>query len=201
MIRQIAIDDPELLSLLPSFFQAILDYQELCKAEQIEFQGLKKKMIALWENLYTLTASGERIAEIEQFFGIKSEGTLEQRKSYILALQAQTGKLNEAKIKEVANTIAGARCNVTFFDEAEALNPYPGYGTLRVQVLSPDNDKDYRYADIERTLQPLTPAHIRLMVEKYFATWQDVKATLASWETVSQMASWGAVKEYIPPQE
>lgn len=191
----------DLLSYLPKYLQEIVEFAEICETENIEFDALKAAMTSVQDDMYISTASKTAIIRLEQFFGIKGEGTLEQRKSYILALQAQTGKLNEAKIKEVTNTIAGAGCNVTFFDEAETLNPYPGYGTLRVQVLSPDNDKDYRYADIERTLQPLTPAHIRLKVEKYFATWQDVKDTLNSWQTVSQMASWGAVKEYIPPLE
>lgn len=191
----------DLLSYLPGHLQEISEFAKICETENIEFDELKAAMTSAQDDMYILTASEAVIIRLEQFFSIKGEGTLEQRKSYILALQAQIGKLNEAKIKEITNTIAGAGCNVTFFDEKEALNPYPGYGTLRVQVLSPDNNKDYRYADIERTLRPLIPGHIRLKVEKYFATWQDVKDTFASWQTVSQMASWGSVRQYIPPQE
>jgi hypothetical protein len=79
-------------------------------------------------------------------------------------------------------------------------NPEPGHGFLRIQVLSPDNNKDYRYEDIARALKPLIPAHLKLSIIKYFATWGDIKFNFSNWNTVAAMPDWNAVKQYIPPQ-
>ena len=73
---------------------------------------------------------------------------------------------------------------------------------MQVQVLSPDNNKDYRYDDIFRALKPMVPAHIKLLVIKYFATWEDIRNNFADWNAIAaNMADWQAVKNYIPPQE
>ncbi len=192
----------DLIKYLPDTLQDIEEFKAITDTENLELDILYDEINKINLDIFIRTASNEKITRIENFLGIKGLGTLEQRKSYLLTLFQKGKKLNETVIKEVANTITGSDCIVTFFAADEVDNPYPGYGVLQVQVLSPDNNKDYRYDDIFRALKPMVPAHIKLLVIKYFATWEDIRNNFADWNAIAaNMADWQAVKNYIPPQE
>lgn len=185
---------------VPEFIAGVEDLGALYETENAEFDVVKSELSKLLADAYIQTASNDGITRRENFLRIKGQGSLEQRRSYLLSIYQKGKKLNEATIKAIAQTIAGADCIVKFFGSAEGDNPQPGYGLLRVQVLSPDNNKDYRYEDIERALTPLVPGHIKLVVIKFFATWDDVKSNFATWESVRFLSDWQALKDYIPPQ-
>ncbi|BCK01402.1 putative phage tail protein [Anaerocolumna chitinilytica] len=184
---------------MPDFLYQIKEIKTTIDAQNLELDIIYAVKEGVKSDLFIKTASNDAITREENFLGIKGQGTLEQRKNYILSLKHKGNKLNESTIKNVASAISGSDCLVTFFASAEIGNPYPGYGVLRVRVLSPDNSKDYRYEDIERALKPLVPAHLRLIVIKYFALWQDAKNNFADWRAVKTFTNWEAVKNYIPP--
>lgn len=190
----------DLIKYLPIILQDVTEYNAIFQAENLEFDVLYGQINKSNLDVYIRTASIEKITRIESFLNYKGEGTLEQRRSYLLSLMQKGKELNESVIKEVANTITGSDCIVTFFGADESNNPLPGYGLLQVQVLSPDNSKEYRYADIARALKPLAPAHIKLIVIKYFSTWSDVRTNFQDWNAVNNMESWQTVKNYIAPQ-
>lgn len=191
-----------LISYLPGFLRDSEIFKEIFDPENIELDTLYYLVNRANLDAFIRTASNERIQRIEKFLGLKGLGTLEQRKLYLLTLFQRGKKLDEGVIKEVANTITGSDCIVTFFAADEASNPKAGYGLLRVEVLSPSNDINYRYPDIVRALKPLVPAHIDLLVVKFFATWEDVRDNFESWESLSaNMTDWKSLKDYIPPLE
>jgi len=189
-----------LQNYVPEFLNDILEFNLIYEIENKELDEVYASIEKLKGDMFIRTASAEMILRLENFLRIKGMGTLEQRKNYLLTLFQKGKKLNEGKIKEVTNTIVGADCIVTFFSSDELNNPEPGYGILRVQVLSPENGKDYRYDDIFRTLKPSVPGHLKLLVIKYFALWGDIKTNFTDWNTVKAMTDWQAVKSYIPPQ-
>ncbi len=192
----------DLIEYMPGYSRKSIIYNEMFEVENTELNILNGKLIKAKRDLFIRTASNERITRLENFLRIKGIGSLAQRKSYLLALLQRGKKLNESIIKEVANTITGSDCIITFFGADELNNPYPGYGLLQVQVLSPDNQKDWRYEDIFRALKPLTPAHIKLLVIKYFSTWEDIKNNFVGWDAVAtNMEDWQTIKNYIPPLE
>lgn len=192
----------DLIKYVPDVLKDIEEFQVIFDAKNIELDILYDVINKIKLDMFIRTASNEKITRLEDFLGIKGLGTLEQRKSYLLTLFQRGKKLNETVIKEVANTITGSDCIVTFFGADEPNNPHPGYGLLQVQVLSPDNQKDYRYEDIARALKYLNPGHIKLLVIKFFATWEDIKNNFGDWNAIAaNMADWQAVKNYIPPQE
>jgi len=198
-------ENPELAkqymqNYVPEFLTDILEFNLIYEIENKELDEIYAGIEKLKGDMFIRTASNEMILRLENFLRIKGMGTLEQRKNYLLTLFQKGKKLNEGKIKEVTNTIVGADCLVTFFSSDELNNPEPGCGILRVQVLSPEKGKDYRYDDIFRTLKPSVPGHIKLLVIKYFALWEDVKNNFSDWNTVKAMTDWQAVKSYIPPQ-
>lgn len=194
------VKEVDLISYLPSFMRDILEYKILLEAESIELDFFYNEVNKTRLDAFIRTASIEKITRLEKFLRFKGEGSLDQRRTYLLALLQKGKKLNEGIIKDVANTITGSDCLVTFFGADELGNPMPNFALIQVQILSPDNNKDYRYEDIFRTLKPLVPAHIKLLVIRYFSTWGDVKDNFQDWNAVATMADWNAVKSYIPPQ-
>lgn len=185
---------------VPEFLTDVLEINLIYEIENKELDEIYASNEKLKNDMFIRTASAEKITQLETFLRIKGQGTLSQRKDYLLSLFSKGKKLNEGKIKEIVNTITGSNCIVTFFGADELDNPNLGYGLLRVQVLSPEQNKDYRYDDIFRTLKPLVPGHLKLLVVKYFALWDDVKINFADWTAVAALTDWQAVKNYIPPQ-
>ena len=186
--------------LVPDFIAEIDKFKLLYDTENISFDELYESVEKVKSDVFISTASNEAIERIETFINIKGQGNLEQRISYIKSLMQKGNKLNEKSIKDIVNAITGSDCIVMFFTSNESNNPEPGNSILRVQVLSPDNEKDYRYEDIARTLNPLIPSHIKLLVVKFFATWNDIKENYADWNSILSMKDWETVKNYIPPQ-
>ncbi len=187
-----------LQELVPDHVSSILEITALYDAENIEMDKLYTAVERIKSDAFITTASNDAISRREKFIGIKPEGTLEQRKNYLRSLNTRGNKLNETTIRSIANAISGSDCTISFFSASEVSNPEPGHGLLRVQVLSPDG-RDYRYEDIERALKPLVPAHLKLVVIKYFSLWKDVRYNFADWNSVKSFSSWGTLKNYIPP--
>jgi hypothetical protein len=190
----------DLIKYLPDFMQNSVVYKAIFDAENKELDLLFDNIKRAALDVFIRTASIEKITKLETFLKIKGIGSIEQRRSYLLALMQRGKKLNERVIKEVTDTIVGADCKVTFFTTDEPGNPNPGFGILQVQVFSPDNSKDYRYEDVSRALKVLVPAHIKLLVIKYFATWQDIRTNYSDWNAIKSMTDWQVIKSYIPPQ-
>ncbi len=187
-----------LQELVPDHVSSILEITALYDAENIEMDKLYAAVEKIKSDAYISTASNDAISRREKFIGIKPEGTLEQRKNYLRSLNTRGNKLNETTIRSIANAISGSDCTISFFSASEVSNPEPGQGLLRVQILSPDG-REYRYEDIERALKPLVPAHLKLIVIKYFSLWKDVRENFADWNAVKSFSNWGKLKNYIPP--
>lgn len=189
----------DLIKYLPHYSKNSSVYNQLFEVENLELDILHSLIRKVSNDVFIRTASNEKITRLEEFLGFKGLGNLGQRKSYLLTLFQRGKKLNEEVIKEITNTIAGADCIVTFYASNEVDNPHQGYGLLRVQVLSPDNQKDYRYDDIQRALQSMIPAHIKLTVIKYFGTWAEAMDPFASWNDIyNNVEDWQGLKNYIP---
>ena len=185
---------------VPFFTREIGEFKAIYDTENIELDKVLAEIEKIKSDIFIATASNEALTRRETFMGLKGQGSLEQRRSYLISLLQKSNTLSEDIIKNIANTITGSDCIIMFFGANELNNPEPGKSLLRVQVLSPDNNKNYRYEDIFRVLKPLVPAHIMLLVVKYLATWEDIKNNFADWNAVATMADWQAVKSYIPPQ-
>lgn len=184
----------------PKVIQDILEFSVIYDCDNKELDELYASIQKFRGDLFIKTASASKILQLENFLGIKGQGTLAQRKDYLMAMLQKNTKLNESSIKTVVNTITGSDCIVTFFGADELNNPEYGFGLIRVQVLSPDSSKDYRYEDIFRALKPMTSSHLKLLLIKYFALWSDIKNNFSNWQSVKNMADWQAVKNYLPPQ-
>ncbi len=185
---------------VPNFIAKTKQFTAIFDIENESFDDLCAEIEKVKSDRFITTASNDAITRMEEFLHMKGLGTLDQRKSYLISLNQKGNKLSESTMKDITNSISGSDCIVTFFGADESDNPASGSGLLKVQVLSPDRSKDYRYADIARALSPMIPSHIKLSVIKFFGTWQDVYDNFADWTAVAATTDWLSVKEYIPPQ-
>lgn len=79
--------DADLLELLPLWYREILDYQEICKTEQAQFELLAGEIRGVADNFFVQTMDGRAVSEWEKIFGIipnPAVETLEFRRARIL---------------------------------------------------------------------------------------------------------------------
>lgn len=191
----------DLMKLLPEYLHDIREFKMIMETESIKFNEFYSNMDKSLDSQFVDNMPIEVLSRYETFLGIVGEGTVDQRKAYIKALYNKGDKLSETSIKAVVKSITGGRAVVKFFTGGEALNPNPGQGTLRIQVMSPDSNIDYKFDDIIRVIAPYMPAHLKLSILRYFATWQDIRGAYTSWNTIKEGAKdWKALNDYNPPE-
>lgn len=189
-----------LLEYLPEYLQDINEFKLIMEAESMKFNELYFTNNKMLNIQFVDYMDIQTISRYEKFLGIIGEGTLEQRRAYIKALYGKGDKLSESSIKAIVKSITGGRALVKFFCGDEALNPNPGQGTLKVEVLSPDPEVDYKFDDIIRAIAPYMPAHLKLNLIKYFSTWGDISEAYSDWNSIKQASNWKEIYNYIPPQ-
>ena len=200
MVEEDVKNNISLVEYLPEYLQDIKEFKLIMEAESQKFNELYFIKDKTLDMHFVDYMDIEAITRYETFLGIVGEGTLEQRRSYIRALYSKGDKLSENSIKAVVKSITGGKALVKFFGGDEALNPNPGQGTLKVEVLSPDPEVDYKFDDIIRAIAPYMPAHLKLNLIKYFSTWGDISEAYSDWNSIKQASNWKEIYNYIPPQ-
>lgn len=181
----------DLMRYLPEFLRDVLEYQQIYGTEDPEFDLVETGIAGIFPEALIMDCSEERIIQWENALGITPQGTLEERRYYILGiLNGGDGKLNEELIKKIVYSFTGGDCIVTFADSV-----------ILVQIKPPNNGEVYRFPDIERSLKPKVPAHLGLTVERFYSTWGDIKNNFEDWTAVKAMDDWAAVKNYIEEEE
>lgn len=177
-----------MMDYLPPYWHPNLEMQQILQSEGFAIDTLLLELQRIYTDAYIMTASAERIAEWEEDLEIVPNGTLEQRRLFVLSKIRGFGKLNEHKIQNiVASFTAGGAAIVTFANS-----------TINVKVLPPQNGETFLFPDIERTLKPMIPAHLGLVIERYYSTWQDIKDKFDDWQDVyDHNTSWNAVRNFI----
>lgn len=190
-----------LIDYIPEFLHEVREFQLIMESESIELDKLTEGMKANLENSIISSMDEYSVLRYEKFLGVVGEGTLEQRRKYLITLITTNDKLSEKTIKAIVKTIMNSDCYVDFFAGEDFQNPQPGQGFLRIRVLAPDaSSADPRFEDVARAILPLMPAHIQMKVQKFFSTWGDVALGHLDWESISNnFSTWGDLKNYLPP--
>lgn len=176
-----------MMDYLPKYWHESPEMQKILESDGLEIDRLLNAITSIYTDAFILTASESRIKEWEQDLKIIPTGTLEQRRLFVLSKLRGQGKLNEGKIKTIVKTFTGGDSIVTFEDS-----------TINVKVLPPNNGETYLFPDVERSIKPRKPAHLGLVVERYYSTWGDIKEQFSSWANVSNVkADWKAVYNHI----
>ncbi|MGI6361006.1 MAG: putative phage tail protein [Bacillota bacterium] len=177
-----------LLKYLPKFYQQVVEMQALTGAENAEFTHLREQLGEVLACSFVADFSLERLQEWEELFAVTPRGNLEQRQMVVLAMIKGFGKFNEERIKEICRTFTGD------YNVQVSLEDF----SIKVKIMAPLKGELFLFADLERTLRTLIPAHLGLQVERWYCTWQDLKENYVSWgQLADSLASWQEVKEYV----
>lgn len=179
--------DSNIISYLPEFLQNVQELKELCFTEDIQLDILCQHIQNILADTFVLQASEEKIAQWESFLKIAPNGTLDQRKSYILSLMRGSGKLTEAAIQSIVQAINSTGAIVELKDSS-----------IVIKVLPPLPGLDYLYDDIGQALRPRVPAHLGLQIVRYYVDWATIKSNFSGWGAIKEFESWDAVRNYVP---
>lgn len=174
-----------LVNYLPEFLKNIEDYSQLLNSLDIEIKNLNDGIEYIVKEASILNADESRVEEWEEFLRISKQGTLQQRKKYIIATLTTVGKLNKTKIEEIVNIYTnGGGCIVEFRNS-----------TIIVKVQPPEGNEDVLFPDIDRTLNIMKPAHLGLSVIRYYTIWSEIKDSFSSWEDLKDSSKkWKELK-------
>jgi DNA-binding transcriptional regulator YiaG len=176
-----------MLQYLPMYLRTAQEIKASLESIGHEIDQIKDKSLSIIDDAYILSASEERIQQWEQKLKIEPKGTLDQRKMFLLAVLRGQGKLNESKIKSVVKAFTGGDCTVTFDGSI-----------ITVKILAPAYGDVYLFPDVERSLTPRIPVHIGLKVQRWYASWNDIKENLNDWNEIKSLSSWKDLKDFLP---
>lgn len=144
--------DYDLLSLLPTWYRDILDYQEICQTEEAQFEALAMAVTAVADNFYFQTMDASAVAQWEQIFGISADPaveTLDFRRARLLNRISTQPPFTLAFLRQKLDELIGpGRWTVTV--------DYPNY-TLYIE----SSALNQSYAtEVAFTINRIKPAHI-----------------------------------------
>lgn len=179
-----------MLNCYPEVIKAIKDFKELIETEALEIEEMHEELTKLLANAYISTADEPTLAKWEKFLGItpleQGEDTLEtwisDRRETVLARLYHTEKMNTKSIADVVKIFTGGEARSYFRD-----------GVIYVLIAPPRNAKRYKFENVEQELQKKTPAHLILNVQRNYYSWEQVKDTYVTWDTVMDVPNWEEV--------
>lgn len=144
--------DYDLLSLLPTWYRDILDYQEICQTEEAQFEALAMAVTAVADNFFFQTMDASAVAQWEQIFGISADPaveTLDFRRVRLLNRISTQPPFTLAFLRQKLDELIGqGRWTVTV--------DYPNY-TLYIE----SSALNQSYAtEVAFTINRIKPAHI-----------------------------------------
>lgn len=179
-----------MLNYYPEVIKVLREFQALTCVEGFEVDFLKSDIDIIVNDAWLSTMGEGRIKEWEKLLKLtpKSDDTLVDRRDRIIATMRGRGKLNTALISSVVNAYTGGVAT-SFIENS----------VLYVRIEPPENNKQFKFTNVENTLRPLVPAQLGLSVTRNYATWGDIKNNFASWQAVSELDNWEALKLYVAP--
>src|SRR5690606_31883859 len=76
----------DLIQYLPRFMHNILEFKVLFDAKNVELDFIYNEIDKILLDSFIQTASIERITQLENFLRMKGQGSLEQRRSFLLSI-------------------------------------------------------------------------------------------------------------------
>lgn len=177
-----------IIEYLPQEMQAYPELQEVAATEDFELEILYDMIETVFSESTIQYASEEQIIKWELAIKIAPEGTLEQRKMFIMAKLKVQGKLNPIKIRDILDTFGVGEVTMSFANS-----------TLTLVLQHPEEGEIFLFPDISRAIQPLMPAHLSLVVARYYSIWQEIRSNFVSWNSVRALTTWQTVKNYVAP--
>ena len=144
--------DADLLSLLPPWYRRILDYQQICQAEQAQMEALATEIAAVANNFFFQTMDAGAVSQWEQIFQITpnpATESLEFRRARVLNLASTRPPFTLQFLRQKLDELIGP-------GEWTITVDYPHY-TLNNE----SSAENQQYAtEVAYTIGRIKPAHI-----------------------------------------
>lgn len=177
-----------LINYLPKFLKEIEEYQELFKSLDIEVNSFENEINYVINLASILNADEIRISEWEAFLKIEKKGNLYQRKLYILAALRSVGKLNEKKIQDIVNIYTNGGGAIVLVENSNII----------IKVKPPEQGETFLFPDIERTILVMKPAHLGLIVARYYSTYAIISQDFKDYkDLINIFSTYQKLKNYI----
>lgn len=144
--------DTDLLSLLPPWYRRILDYQQICQAEQAQMEALATEIAAVANNFFFQTMDAGAVSQWEQIFQITpnpATESLEFRRARVLNRASTRPPFTLQFLRQKLDELIGP-------GEWTITVDYPHY-TLYIE----SSAENQQYAtEVAYTIGRIKPAHI-----------------------------------------
>lgn len=176
--------DYNLLSLLPPWYRQILDYQQICQAEEGQFEALAQEITAVAENFFFQTMDSSAVSQWEQILGIVPNPSIEtlsfRQVRLINRISTKPPFTLQFLYQKLDELIGPNQWNVTV--------DYPNY-TLYIESYA----QDQSYAtELAITIGKIKPAHIVYVNSPYVETGisftEEISNSTRSWNYI--MSAW-----------
>lgn len=144
--------DANLLALLPPWYREVLDYQQLCGAEQKQFDALAMEINAVADNFFFQTMDASAVALWEQIFGIipnPQTETLDFRRVRALNRVSTRPPYTMAFLRQKLDELIGPGSWTVSMD-------YPNYA-LSIESSA---ENQFYAGEVAYTIGKIKPAHI-----------------------------------------
>ena len=159
--------DYDLLSLLPPWYREILDYQEMCKTAEAQFEALANEIVAVADNFFFQTMDEGSVLQWEQILGILADPTTETLEF------RQQRLINRISIRP-PYTLAFLYQKLDELIGPGQWNVRVDYHNYALYIESYAASQDYAI-EVAYTIGRIKPAHISYISSAFFAS--NVKAS------------------------
>lgn len=141
----------DLASMLPKYFQDVMEFQEIMSAENASLEILERSIGRVWDNNYIQTCDENTVSLYEQLLNVvpRTGESLEYRKKVILNRLSQRLPYSLPRLKELLDAAVGR-------NGYELLVRHQEY-KLELNII----DQTYLVLlDVKSTVQEMIPAHL-----------------------------------------
>lgn len=180
-----------MLGYYPKVIQDLLEYQALMQTLGFEIDFFRSEIVLAFNDAFLTTMGEERIIQWEQALSITyAEGdSLNDRRDAIIARFRGGNKLNTAAINNIVDAFTGGKADSYFKDS-----------TITILITPPPNNRQYKFANVEREISRRIPAHLNFKVYRRYSNWNEIAEDFDSWNHVkTSFPDWEGVKLYVRP--
>ena len=183
----------QMLNYYPDVIKAIREFQVLINTQSLEVEKMHEELTKALTNAYVTDCDVDTISKWEQFLGITPMAgeSLNDRKATVLARLYAPEKLNADTIEKTVRIFVGKPGVGT-----QAAKSYftPDDSTIHVLIIPPEDNRQFKFENVEQELSKKIPAHLTFAVERNYYTWLQTNTNYSRWRTVkTTFSSWNDV--------
>lgn len=171
----------QMLNYYPEIIKVLREFQALIKPQSLEIAEMHQELTKILCNAYISSADENTIIKWENMLKITPldqgeddiETWLNDRRETIIARLYSVENLNEQSISNIVKIFTGGSA-ISYFKN----------GTIYIMISPPENNKQYKFENVEQELRYRIPAHLSINVERNYYSWLQTKSNYSTWGDV-----------------